>query len=167
MNLLTEKEISRNIFDLSEESIYTMLENLKDQTSVDQSLVYCFVKAFYLHTTKLYLESRKAKVNFEEIYAFYKENLKVYYQTNNPTIEAEILGYILNFFEHSFALIETIEFTQIQDSYEFRHYVIKVLELLRIILENKSKSVIRENIFENDTKRIVEQCDKIFDYLEQ
>lgn len=63
MNLLTEKEISRNIFDLSEESIYTMLENLKDQTSVDQSLVYCFVKAFYLHTTKLYLESRKAEVN--------------------------------------------------------------------------------------------------------
>ncbi len=167
MNLLTEKEISENIFDLSEESVYTMIEKLKDHECIDKTLVYCFAKAFYLYTTKLYLESRKEKVNFDEIYTFYKENLKFYYQTNNPSMETELLEYVLDFFDHSFALIGTIEFTKVQDSYEFRHYVIRVFELLRIILENKSKSVVRENIFENDTKIIVEQCDKIFTYFDK
>lgn len=166
MKPLTEKQISKDIFYFSEESIYQMIETLKNNDCVDQSLVYCFVKAFYLHTTKLYLCSKKVKLDFDEIYGAYKENLKFYYKSNNPDIEDELIDYILNFFDHSFSLIEMIEISELQDSYEFRHYVIKVFELLRMILENKSKSFIPENIFENYTKIIVEQSEKIFDYFE-
>lgn len=165
MNSLTEQEISKDIFDLGEENIYSMLTNLEDKNSVDKSLVYCFIKAFYLHTTKLYIQSQNLALDFDKLYIAYKEILKSYYKTNNPTIEEVLLDDILNFFDNSFSLIATVEFAEIQDSYEFRHYVIKVLELLRIILENNSKAVIRENIFENYTKRIVEQCDKIFVYF--
>ncbi len=165
MNSLTENEISKDIFDLGEENIYNMLTNIEDKNAVDKSLVYCFIKAFYLHTAKLYLQSQNLILDFDKLYAAYKEMLKGYYKTNNSTIEEALLDDILNFFDKSFALIATVEFTEIQDSYEFRHYVIRVLELLRIILENNSKSVIRENIFENYTKIMVEQCDKIFIYF--
>ncbi len=167
MHLSLEKEISKTIFEMSEENMYKMLENLKENNSVDQSLVYCFIKAFYIHTAKLYLKSQKAKVDFEEIYVMYQECMKNYYKINNPDLEEDLLNHILEFFVHSFALLETLGFTQIQDSYEFRHYVIKALELLRIILENKSKSPIRETIFENYTKIIVEQCDNLFVYFDQ
>ena len=167
MNVSLEKEISKTIFEMSEQTIYQMMENLKQNNAVDQSLVYCFMKAFYLHTAKLYLESQKAKVDFHEMYKRYQEYLKNYYKINNPDLEEDLLNHILQFFAHSFALLETLGFTQIQDSYEFRHYIIKALELLRMILENKSKSPIRENIFENYTRIMVEQCDNLFAYLDK
>lgn len=165
MNSLTEKEISKYIYELSEGSIYQLIEKLDDTQGIDQSLVYCFIKAFYLHTAKLYSQSIKLNWNFEDLYSEHKQNLKDYYKVNNPNIEDGLMDYILNFFDNSFALIQTIEFREVKDSYEFRHYVIRVFELLRIVLENKSKSVIRENIFEDYTKIVVEQSNKIFDYL--
>ena len=161
----TELEISQDIFYLSEDNIYKMMANLENNQATDKSLVYCFIKAFYLHTAKLYFMLKKVKINFDEIYAEYKENLKTYYKTNNPNIEDEILDQVLNFFDNSFALIGTVELADIEDSYEFRHYIINVFELLRMILENKSKSVIRENIFENYTRVIVEESEKILDYI--
>ena len=159
----TEQEISNDIFYLTEENMYKMISNLNE--TVDKSLVYCFIKALYIHALKLYLIEYQKNLNFDEIYNEYKELLKKYYTTNNPNIENDLLDQILNFFDNSFALIESVEFTEIQDSYEFRHHVIKVFELLRIILENKSKAQIRENIFENYTRFVVNDCEQICDYV--
>ena len=162
-----EKEISKDVFNLTEDSIYIMIENLKDNPATDQILVYCFIKAFYLYTVQLYFENKKIALNFENIYFGYKENLKNYYKINNANIEVELLDQILNFFDNSFSLIQSVEFNDIDDSYEFRHYVIKIFELLRIILENNSKSKIRQNIFENYTRVLIEQKEKIFEYLDK
>lgn len=159
---MDNKLIARDLFDLTEDTIYPILEKFQNNQMVDKSFVYCFTKAFYIHTVKLYNPS---KVVFENIYVAYKECLKQYYLTNNPTIENELLDQILNFFDNSFALIETVEFSNIEDSYEFRHYTINVFELLRIMLEKQAKASIRENIFDNDIRKILKETDRILDYI--
>ncbi len=160
-------EIAKNIFYLSEDSIYPMLEIFEDNQTVEKSLVYCFMKAFYIHTVKLYFLHNKYNMNLDELYVAYKEELKNYYQMNNPTIENELLNQILNFFDNSFMLIESIQFNSIEDGYEFRHYTIRVLELLKIILQNKSNHPIQETIFDKQIRLIINQKDEIFHFLEK
>ena len=161
------KEIAKDLFEISEENIYPILEKFQDNQTVDKSLVYCFIKAFYLHTVKQYMINQKLNLDFEKVYLDYRDHLKTYFKTNNPTIEEGLLNQVLNFFNNSFELMETIEFSNIEDSYEFRHYTINVFELLRMILEKKSKVMIRENIFENDIKIIIEETEKILDYIKK
>lgn len=158
-------EIAKNIFYLSEDSIYLILEVFENNQTLQKSLVYCFMKAFYIHTVKLCFFHNKYNMNFDELYLQYKEELKNYYQINNPTIENELLDQILNFFDNSFMLIESIQFNFIEDNYEFRHYTINVLELLRIILENKSNHEIKETIFDKYIHSIVNQKDEILNFL--
>ena len=162
---LTEKQISNEIFELSEQNIYSMLDILNNNPSIDKTLVYCFIKAFYIHSLELILQSHNYNLEFDNIYLEYKENLKSYYKTNNPTISDEMLDDILNFFDNSYGLISSVDIKDIEDSYEYRHYVINVFELLRMILEKKSKSFIRENIFENYTKTIIETTELIYKCL--
>lgn len=160
-------EIAKSIFYLSEDSIYPMLEIFGSNQAVEKSFVYCFMKAFYIHTIKLYFLHNKCNANFDELYHSYKEELKSYYQINNPTIEDELLDQILNFFDNSFMLIDSLEFYAIEDNYEFRHYTIRVLELLRIMLENNSKTIIKETIFDKQVRTIINQKDEIFNFLLQ
>lgn len=162
---LTEKQISNEIFELSEQNIYSMLDILNNNPSIDKTLVYCFIKAFYIHSLKLILQSHNYNLEFDNIYLEYKEKLKSYYKTNNPTISDEMLDDILNFFDNSYGIISSVDIKDIEDSYEYRHYVINVFELLRMILEKKSKSFIRENIFENYTKTIIETTELIYKCL--
>ena len=164
---MSENEISEKLFYLSEDSVYQILEEFEDNQGIDKSLVYCFIKAFYIHTVKLYLENRKIKFDFEKVYQLYKEHLKSYYKTNNPNIQDELLDQILNFFDNSFGLIDTIEFLKLEDSYEFRHYTINVFELLRMILEKKSKATIREDIFDHYIRTIISQTDQILEYIKK
>lgn len=157
--------MAEDLFYLSEDSIYQMLAHFSENQMVDQSLVYCFAKAFYGYVAKLYIEKRKLKWNFDAIYGAYKENLKQYYLTNNPQMEEVLLDQVLNFFDNSFGLIETVELSDIDDSYEFRHYVINVFELLRMMLEKNSKANIRVDLFDKDIRNIIEETEKIWDYL--
>ena len=161
---MDNKQIARDLFNLTEDTIYLTLQKFQKNQIVDKSFVYCFTKAFYIHTVKLY---NNTKLDFSKIYFEYKEYLKQYYKTNNPTIENELLDQILNFFDNSFSLIDTVEISNMEDSYEFRHYTINIFELLRIILENKSKATIRENIFDNDIRMIIEETDRILDYIKK
>jgi len=163
---MNNKHFARDIYYLNEDSIYIMIENFEKEQMIDKTLVYCFVKAFYINVVKLYINNKKTNFEFEELYNAYKENLKIYYKTNNPQIEDIILDQILNFFDNSFGLINTIENNNIEDSYEFRHYTIKVFELLRMILENKSKAFIRENIFDNYIRIIIQEAEKITMYID-
>jgi len=160
-------EIAKSIFYLTEDSIYPMLEIFQSNQAVEKSFVYCFMKAFYIHTVKLHFLNNKCNANFDEVYLSYKEELKSYYQINNPTIENELLDQILNFFDNSFMLIDSLEFYLIEDNYEFRHYTIRVLELLRIMLENNSKIIIKETIFDKQIRTIINQKDEIFNFLLQ
>ena len=161
------EEMTNNLFIKSEDIIYKILDNLSNDQYVDKSLIYCFTKAFYLYISKLYLETKKSKINFDVLYSNYKQFLMDYYKTNNPTIAPDLLDQVLNFFDNSFSLIQTIEFSQIEDSYEFRHYTINVFDLLRMILSKKSKSIIRENIFDPYIRGIIEVADSIFIYWDK
>lgn len=162
---MIEETIAQNLFYLSEDSIYEMLGHFEANQMVDQSLVYCFAKAFYVYVAKLYIKVRKLKLDFDVIYGIYKENLKQYYLANNPEMEDVVLDQVLNFFDNSFGLIETVELSNVEDSYEFRHYVINVFELLRMMLEKNSKSNIRADLFDKDIRKIIEETEKIWDYM--
>lgn len=167
-NNIDEKNIAKDIFYLSEDSIYKIIDEFKNNQVVDKSLVYCYIKAFYIHTVKLYLEkNNKFGLSFDNLYLEYKENLKVYYKTNNPAIYDELLDQVLNFFDNSFGLIDSVELQNIEDSYEFRHYTINVFELLRMILEKKSKEIIRENIFDNHIREMIDETEKILNYIDK
>lgn len=160
-----EKNIAKEIFELSENNIYIIIEQFESNQVVDKSLVYCFIKAFYIHTVKRYLNQNTSKLNFDTLYTAYKQYLKLYYKTNNPNIEDDLLDQILNFFDNSFSLIDTVTLNELDDSYEFRHYTINVFELLRMILEKNSKSVIRENIFDNHIRKVIEETEEILKYI--
>ena len=165
---MDNKDMAKELYYLSEETVYKIIENFQDNQIVDKSLVYCFTKAFFIHTAQEYIKNRKINsLNFDEIYLEYKENLKLYYKTNNPDIEDELLDQVLNFFDNSFGLIETVELEDIDDSYEFRHYTINVFELLRMILEKKSNSIIIENIFDNYIRSIIADSEKIIDLIKK
>lgn len=159
------KKIAQDVFELTEGCIYSILEKFENSQMTEQSFVYCFTKAFYIYIVKLYIKSNHVILDFEKLYMAYKVLLKEYFQTNNPTIENELLDQILNFFDYSFALIETVEFSNLEDSYELRHYTINVFDLLRMILEKKSQAMIRENIFDKDIRNILEEVGRILVYI--
>ena len=98
---------------------------------------------------------------FEKIYTQYRTNLENYYKINNLQITNELLSQILEVFDNSYKLIESLGFNNIDDSYEFRHHTIQTFELLRKILEKKSKAEIRIDIFENCIQHLVNDADKI------
>lgn len=159
------QEVVDFLYEVSEENIYDMLDIVKDNSDVDKVLIYCFIKALYLHVFQDYNYCLKKDFDLENIYSIYKDKIKEYFLTNNPTITDEFLDYIYNFFDNSFSLIDAVEITDIEDGYDFRHYIINLLELLRLMLENKSNVKIRENIFENYPRMIVEKCDKIYTFI--
>ena len=78
-----------------------------------------------------------------------------------------VLDQVLNFFDNSYGLIGTVEISSIDDSYDFRHYVINVFELLRMILEKKSKANIRADLFDKNIRNIIEETEKIWCYIER
>ena len=61
-------------------------------------------------------------------------------------------------------MLETMNFKEINDSYEFRHYTILCFDLLRKILENKSKHGIRQDLFDNSISKLKEKADEIKDF---
>ena len=148
-NILTN-DFASELFDLSEDSIYNILEEFNENQNIDKTLTYVFIKAF---------------LNFDEVYSKYRMYLSIYYKSNNSQISQELLNEILDAFDKSFAIIESLEFNRIEDSYEFRHHIIDSFELLRKILEKKSKCNIRTDIFDKYIADIQEQSEKINNYI--
>ena len=102
---------------------------------------------------------------FEDILDEYRNKISTYYKSNNEQITKELLDDILNAFTASFNIVESINYKNLNDGYELRHHVIDSFELLRIILEKKSKTNIRIDIFENDISEIRNETEKILDYV--
>ena len=110
-------------------------------------------------------ETITTKTKAKEVYSKYRMYLSIYYKSNNSQISQELLNEILDAFDKSFAIIESLEFNRIEDSYEFRHHIIDSFELLRKILEKKSKCNIRTDIFDKYIADIQEQSEKINNYI--
>lgn len=158
MKNMNSEELASEIYEISEENIYKVLKKLDNNPSIDKSLAYIFIKAYFMHVTNLKM---KDKGLFENVYSKYKVNLKEYYISNNVQISTELIDQILEIFENSYKLIESLGFQNIEDSYEFRHHTIQTFELLRKILEKKSKAEIRVDIFEDCIKYFLMDADKI------
>ena len=159
------KKISGDIFNLSENTIYDVIDKFNNNQSIDKSLTYVYIKAFYLHNIKIDLENRKKAEEFNQIYTEYKNEIRNYYKVNNLQISNDLINDILDAFDKSFEIIESIGFKSIDEGYEFRHYIIDVFEILRKILENKSKSNIRVDIFENFISSFKNQAEEIISYI--
>ncbi len=158
------KEYSKNIYELSEDLIYEILDRFGSNQNIDKVLTYVFIKAFYIHSIRLYLSSRCRLDLFDEVYFEYKNNVSEYYKVNNKGISEELLNDILESFDKMVEMMETMNFKEINDSYEFRHYIILCFDLLRKILENKSKSTIRIDLFDNHISKLKEKAEEIIDF---
>ena len=162
----SSKELANEIFYKTEMTVYEFLEKINDSQYLDKSIIYIFFKAFYLHVANCYIKEHKININFNEIYTEYKEYLKDYYKKNNSHISNDILNDLLESFDKCFEMIETINFIEIDDGYEFRHHIISVFELLKIIIESKSKNGIRPDIFDNYITKIKDESENILYILE-
>ena len=133
------KEYSQNIYSLTEDLIYEILERFGSNQDVDKTLTYVFSKIFYIHSIRLYLSSRCRMDLFDDIYVEYRNNILEYYKINNQGIAEALLNDILKTADTMLEMLESMDFKEINDSYEYRHYIILCFDLLRKILENKSK----------------------------
>ena len=159
------KDLVKNIYNFGEEYIPDILENFKNNAEIDKTLTYIFIKAFYMHCVKLYLFNNKKMEIFDELYNEYKNVLIEYYR-NDYEIPNELIEEIKNAFDKSYEMVESLNFNDIDDSYEFRHHIIIAFGLLRNILERKSKSAIREDVFDNYISKIKTKSEEIIDYIE-
>lgn len=158
------KEYSKNIFNLSEDLIYEILERFGSSQNIDKTLTYIFIKTFYIHSIRLYLSSRCRIDLFDDIYMEYRNNILEYYKINNSNISEELLNDISKSSDTMLEMLESMDFKEINDSYEFRHYTILCFDLLRRILENKSKNPIRVDLFDNHISKIKDKADEIISY---
>lgn len=154
-------KFAHELFDATEDSIYDVLGRLKELQNIDQSFTYIFIKAYYLYYTKVYLKQQNSDLDFNSIYSNYRNYLSIYYKSNNSLISQELLDDLLGTFDTSFQLIESFEFENINDGYEYRHFTIDAFEILRKILEKKSKSDIRTDIFESEITTFVNESEKL------
>jgi hypothetical protein len=167
MKEIDVEDFSSEIFDITEDIIYDILEKFKEFQNIDQSLTYIFVKAYYLYSAKLYMNEHNLNINFNEIYSKYRIYLGIYYKSNNSRIAQDLLDELLGAFDKSFELIESLGFENINDSYEYRHFTINAFDILRKILEKKSKYEIREDIFDSEINIFINESDKIKNYIEK
>lgn len=158
------KEYSQNIYSLTEDLIYEILERFGSNQDVDKTLTYVFSKIFYIHSIRLYLSSRCRMDLFDDIYVEYRNNILEYYKINNQGIDEALLNDILKTADTMLEMLESMDFKEINDSYEYRHYIILCFDLLRKILENKSKHPIRVDLFDNFISKIKEKAEEMIDY---
>ena len=158
------KEYSQRIYNLTEDLIYEILERFESNQNIDKTLTYVFTKIFYIHSIRLYLSSRCRLDLFDDIYTEYRNNIFEYYKINNQGIDEALLNDILKSADTMLEMLETMNFKEINDSYEFRHYIILCFDLLRNILENKSKHPIRVDLFDNFISKIKEKAEEMIDY---
>lgn len=165
MNNINISDFANNIFEMSENTVYNVIEKFDKKQSIDKTLTYVYIKAFYIHIVRIYLSNKNNIDVFENILDEYRNKVVEYYKRNNEQISNELLEDILNAFNASFNIAESIDYKNLSDGYELRHHVIDSFELLRIILEKKSKTNIRVDIFENNISEIRNQAEEILDYV--
>lgn len=163
--MININEFANTIFEMSEKTSYRFIEMFEDNKRIDETITYVYIKAFYMHTIKMYLEDNKNLKKFDELYYAYKMSLENYYKTNNKGIANDIIESIKEAFDKSFEMMQSLNFKDIYDGYEFRHHIIDCFELLRNILEKKSQTVVRVDLFENYISVFRRQVEEVIDYV--
>lgn len=159
------EELANNIYFMCEEEVYKILEKFDEKQNIDITLTYVFFKAFYLRNVAVFLRNHGKAEICDDIFEAYKKELIEFYRRNNENIPDELLQDISDAFDKSFDIIESLGYKDLDDSYEFRHHIIEVFELLRKILEKKSKEDIRVDIFENHISKIKEEAENVLDFV--
>lgn len=158
-------KIANNIFVMSEDCVYHILERFEKEQLLDKAMTYAFVKAFFIHTVKLALAGNDNLEKFDAIYEAYKRDFIEYYKLNNSGIDQELLNSIEESFKGFFDISESMLIENLDDGYEYRHHIIDTFEIFRKILEKKSKTNIRQDLFENNITEIKNTVEKICEYI--
>ncbi len=160
-----EDSLATEIFEKTEDSIYSLLEQHTEFNGLEQTMVYMHMRAYYIVVTKLYIKKFEKKLEFDKMFAKYKFNILNYYKVNNPGIPEVLLNDLMQSFDVSFELIESIELNDVLDNDLFTKFTRQVLENLHAIIERRSKRVISTSFYKNegifvDTANVVKELVK-------
>lgn len=162
---MTLEEFSEELYEMSEKTTYDFIDKFNSRQRIDESITYVYIKAFYMHVIKLFLDATKNVRKFDRVYQEYKMILIEYYKKNNNGIYNEFLEDINEAFDKSFEMMQSLNFKELYDGYEFRHHIIMCFELLRSILEKKSEKPVRVDIFEDYISTFRRQAETVLDYV--
>lgn len=157
-----EEKLAEEIYKKTEDSIYNLLGQYMNFTGLEQTMVYMHMRAYYIILTKLYIKKFDKKLAFEKIFASYKMTLINYYKANNPGIPEVLLNDLIQSFDVSFQLIESIDFEDVLNYDLLTKFTKDVLSSLHAILERRSKKVISTTFISNsnifvDTSREIKE----------
>ena len=110
-----EENLSKEIFEKTEDSIYNLLGQHMEFNGLEQTMVYMHMRAYFIVLTKIYMKKFEKNFEFEKIFANYKLTILSYYKQNNPGIPEVLMKDLMNSFDVSFQLIESIELKDVLD----------------------------------------------------
>ena len=145
-----EENLSKEIFEKTEDSIYKLLGEHMEFNGLQQTMVYMHMRAYYIVLTKLYIKKFDKKIEFEKVFANYKYAILNYYKQNNPGIPDVLIKDLMNSFDASFQLIESIELGDVLDNNLLTKFTREVLENLHAIIERRSKIVLSTSFYKNE-----------------
>ena len=145
-----EEKLAKEIYEKTEDSIYNLLGQHMEFNGLEQTMVYMHMRAYYIILTKLYMKKFDKEFAFEKIFANYKMTLINYYKENNPGIPEVLLNDLIQSFDVSFQLIESIELQDVLDATLLSKFTKEVLSSLHAILERRSKRVISTKFMNNE-----------------
>lgn len=145
-----EEKIVKDIYENTENSIYNLLEQHLEFNGLEQTMVYMHFRAYYIVLTKLYIKKFNKNLNFETIFANYKMTLVNYYKENNPGLPDILLNDLMQSFDASFQLIESIELQDVLNIDLLMKFTKEVLLSLHAMLERRSKKVISTSFINNE-----------------
>ncbi len=145
-----EENLSKEIFEKTEDSIYNLLGQHMEFNGLEQTMVYMHMRAYFIVLTKLYIKKFEKSIDFEKVFTNYKLYILNYYKQNNPGIPDVLLKDLMNSFDVSFQLIESLELNDVLDNNLLTKFTREVLENLHAIIERRSKRVISTNFYKNE-----------------
>ena len=163
--MININEFANTIFEMTEKTSYRFIEMFEETQRIDETITYVYIKAFYMHTIRLYLEANKNLRKFDELNYAYKMTLENYYKSNNRGIAGDIVESIKEAYDKSYEMMQSLNFKDLYDGYEFRHHIVDCFELLRSILEKKSEKSVRVDLFENYISVFRRQAEELIDYF--
>ena len=89
-NILTN-DFASELFDLSEDSIYNILEEFNENQNIDKTLTYVFIKAFYIHIAKVILDKENISLNFDEVYSLHLLVILFSYSSSSSSSSSDSL----------------------------------------------------------------------------
>lgn len=159
---IMEEKLAEEIYKMTDDSIYKLLGQYMNFTGLEQTMVYMHMRAYYIILIKLYIKKFNKEIAFEKIFASYKMTLINYYKANNPGIPEVLLNDLIQSFDVSFQLIESIELEDVLNYDLLTKFTKEVLSSLHAILERRSKKIISTTFINNsnifvDTARDIKE----------